>query len=148
MALHVLDDQHLDHSLATIRIKNLRLRTYIGIKDEELRNQQDVIINAVIRYSADAAVEFNEIEQALNYRTITKEIIAHVESNRFLLLERMTRELLDLIMSHEQVLTTQLEIDKPHALRFADSVSITLSASRQTRRRENSQLFDSDSDKS
>lgn len=148
MALHVLDDQHLDHSLATIRIKNLRLRTYIGIKDEEVRNLQDVIINAVIRYPADEAVAFDQIEQALNYRTITKEIIAYVEGNRFMLLERMTRELLDLIMSHEQVLTTQLEIDKPHALRFADSVSVTLSASRQARQRENLQLSGRDSDKS
>ena len=133
MSLHVLGDQHLDHDLATIRIKNLRLRTFIGIKEEEILNRQDVVINAVIRYRADKAVAFNHIEQALNYRTITKQVIALVEESRFQLLERMTREVLDLIMSHEQVLTTQVEIDKPHALRFADSVSITLSASRAPR---------------
>ena len=133
MPLHAIDDQHFDHDLATIRIKNLRLRTHIGIKEEEIQNRQDVVINAVIRYRADKAVAFNHIEQALNYRTITKQVIAHVEENRFLLLERMTREVLDLIMAHEQVLTAQVEIDKPHALRFADSVSITLSESRQLR---------------
>ena len=133
MPMHAIDDQHFDHDLATIRIKNLRLRTHIGIKEEEIQNRQDVVINAVIRYRADKAVAFNHIEQALNYRTITKQVIAHVEENRFLLLERMTREVLDLIMAHEQVLTAQVEIDKPHALRFADSVSITLSESRQLR---------------
>lgn len=131
MPLHALNDQHLDHDLATIRIKNLRLRTYIGIKEEEIRNRQDVVINAVIRYRADRAVQFNHIDQALNYRTITKHVIAHVEENRFLLLERMTREVLDIIMSYEQVLTAQVEIDKLHALRFSDSVSITLSDSRE-----------------
>ncbi|EWH00657.1 dihydroneopterin triphosphate 2'-epimerase [Halomonas sp. BC04] len=134
MTLYALDDQHFDHDLATIRIKNLRLRTYIGIKDDEIQNRQDILINAVIRYRADNAVAFNHIEQALNYRTITKAIIALVEENRFLLLERMTREVLDLIMSHDAVLTAQVEIDKPHALRFADSVSVTLSASREPRR--------------
>ncbi|MCE8014666.1 dihydroneopterin triphosphate 2'-epimerase [Halomonas sp. MCCC 1A17488] len=134
MTLHALDDQHLDHDLATIRIKNLRLRTFIGIKEEEIQNRQDVVVNAVIRYRADKAVAFNLIEQALNYRTICKQVIALVEEGRFLLLERMTREVLDLIMSHEQVLTAQVEIDKPHALRFADSVSVTLSASREPRR--------------
>lgn len=134
MPIHALDDQHFDHDLATIRIKNLRLRTHIGIKDEEIRNRQDVVINAVIRYRADKAVEFNHIEQALNYRTITKQVIALVEDHSFLLLERMTREVLDLIMGHEQVLTAQVEIDKPHALRFSDSVSITLSDSREPRR--------------
>ncbi len=133
MPVHALDDSHVDHDLATIRIKNLRLRTHIGIKEDEIRNRQDVVINAVIGYHADKAVEFNHIEQALNYRTITKQVIALVEDNRFLLLERMTREVLDLIMDHAAVLTAQVEIDKPHALRFADSVSITLSDSRRTR---------------
>jgi len=133
MPIHALDDSHIDHDLVTIRIKNLRLRTHIGIKEDEIRNRQDVVINAVIRYHADKAVEFNHIEQALNYRTITKQVIALVEDNRFLLLERMTREVLDLIMGHEAVLTAQVEIDKPHALRFADSVSITLSDSRRPR---------------
>ncbi|WP_280562367.1 MULTISPECIES: dihydroneopterin triphosphate 2'-epimerase [unclassified Chromohalobacter] len=130
MALHALNDQHLDHDLATINIKNLRLRTHIGIKDEEIQNRQDVVINAIIRYRADRAVKFDHIEQALNYRTITKHIIGYVEDNRFLLLERMTREVLDIIMSYEQVLTAQVEIDKPFALRFSDSVSVTLSDSR------------------
>lgn len=134
MTLHALDDQHFDHELATIRIKNLRLRTHIGIKEDEILNRQDVVINAVIRYRADNAVAFNHIEQALNYRTITKAVIALVEENRFQLLERMTREVLDLVMSHAAVLTAQVEIDKPHALRFADSVSVTLSASREPRR--------------
>ncbi|WP_372613519.1 dihydroneopterin triphosphate 2'-epimerase [Halomonas sp.] len=134
MPLHGTDDPHPDNDLAVIRIKNLRLRTHIGIKEDEIRNRQDVVINAVIRYHTDRAVAFNHIEQALNYRTITKEVIAHVEDNRFLLLERMTREVLDLIMAHEPVLTAQVEIDKPYALRFADSVSITLSAARDARR--------------
>ncbi|ABE59643.1 MULTISPECIES: dihydroneopterin triphosphate 2'-epimerase [Chromohalobacter] len=130
MALHALNDQHLDHDLATIRIKNLRLRTYIGIKDEEIQNRQDVVINATIRYRAERAVKFDHIEQALNYRTITKHLIGYVEDNRFLLLERMTREVLDIIMGYEQVLTAEVEIDKPYALRFSDSVSVTLSDSR------------------
>jgi len=132
--MHVLDDPHVDHDLATIRIKDLRLRTHIGIKEDEIKNRQDVVINVVIRYRADKAVEFNHIEQALNYRTITKQIIALVEGHRFLLLERMTREVLNLVMSHDQVLTAQVEIDKPHALRFSDSVSITLSDSREAHR--------------
>lgn len=134
MPMHALHDEHLDHDLATIRIKNLRLRTYIGINDDEIQNRQDVVINVVIRYRAARAVQFNHISEALNYRTITKQLIAHVEDGRFALLERMTREVLDIVMQHEQVLTAQVEIDKPHALRFADSVSITLSDSREARR--------------
>lgn len=123
--------ERLESGLARIRIKNLRLRTFIGIKEEEINNRQDILINALILYPADMAVEVNEINHALNYRTITKAIISHVESNRFALLERLTQELLDIIMQHPQVRYAEVEVDKPHALRFAESVSITLSAERE-----------------
>jgi len=115
---------------ATIRIKNLRLRTYVGIKDEEVNNRQDVVINVRLTYDADRAIRDNDIEAALNYRTITKNIIAYVEGNRFALLERMTREVLGIAMEPPEVLDAEVEIDKPHALRFSDSVSVTLSGHR------------------
>lgn len=120
----------LEPGMARIRVKDLRLRTYIGIKEEEILNQQDILINATILYPAANAVSVNQIEQALNYRTITKAMIRHVEDNRFALLERLTQELLDIVMQHEQVRYAEVEVDKPHALRFAESVSITLSAAR------------------
>ena len=58
-------------------------------------------------------------------------MITHVEQNRFLLLERMTDEVLSLVMEHPQVMWADVTIDKPHALRFSDSVSISLSARRE-----------------
>ena len=122
--------QRMEPGMARIRIKNLRLRTFIGINEEEINNRQDVVVNATIFYRADDAVVINDIEHALNYRTITKAVISHVESNRFALLERLTQDVLDIIMRNEQVHYAEVEVDKPHALRFSDSVSITLSATR------------------
>ena len=46
---------------ATIKIKNLRLRTFIGIKDDEINNKQDVIINAKIQYSANNAANSDDM---------------------------------------------------------------------------------------
>ncbi|WP_298445646.1 dihydroneopterin triphosphate 2'-epimerase [uncultured Ferrimonas sp.] len=112
---------------AVIRIKNLRLRTFIGINDDEIRNKQDVIINATISYCADKARSSENIDDALNYRTICKSIIAHVEHQRFSLLEKLSADVLALCCDHPWVETATVEIDKPHALRFADSVSMQLS---------------------
>ncbi|WDG55261.1 dihydroneopterin triphosphate 2'-epimerase [Pseudomonas chlororaphis] len=120
----------LQPGMARIRVKDLCLRTFIGINEEEILNKQDVLINLTILYAAQEAVRDNDIDHALNYRTITKAIIAHVEGYRFALLERLTQEILDLIMANESVLYAEVEVDKPHALRFAESVSITLAASR------------------
>ncbi len=72
---------------AIIRIKNLRLRTFIGIKEEEIANRQDVVVNVAIHYPADKARDSEDINDALNYRTITKRIISHLENGRFSLLE-------------------------------------------------------------
>jgi len=70
------------------------------------------------------------MDDALNYRTITKRIIAHVENNRFSLLEKLTSDVLAIASDHHWVTRAEVEIDKPHALRFADSVSLSLSCSK------------------
>lgn len=117
---------------ATVRIKDLLLRAYIGIKDEEINNRQDVLINVRLTYDAADAINRNDIRAALNYRTITKQIISHVDGNRFTLLERLTHEVLNIVMEHEAVTWAAVEIDKPHALRYAESVSVCLEAHRAT----------------
>lgn len=115
---------------ARVQIKDLLLRAYIGIKEEEINNQQDVIINVCLTYDATEAINRNEITAALNYRTITKQIIGHVNGNRFALLECLTHEVLSIVMEHGAVQWAQVEIDKPHALRYAESVSVCLEAHR------------------
>ncbi len=122
--------QMLQPGLARIRIKDLRLRTYIGINEDEIRNKQDIVINMQILYPACKAVDSNQIEDALNYRSITKAIIELVENNRFALLERLTQQVLDCVMGFAQVQYAEVEVDKPHALRFSESVSITLAGQR------------------
>lgn len=113
---------------AVIRIKNLRLRTYIGINEDEIKNKQDIIVNVNINYSAEQATQSDDMQHALNYRTITKAIIKLVENNRFSLLEKLTKDILAVATEHSWVNSAQVEVDKPHALRFADSVSLSLSA--------------------
>lgn len=115
---------------ATIRIKNLRLRTYIGINEDEILNRQDVVINVKINYNADRASHSDAMDDALNYKTITKAIIRLVEDNRFSLLEKLTLDVLAIAAEHPAVTYAEAEVDKPHALRFADSVSLCLSCNK------------------
>lgn len=112
---------------AIIRIKNLRLRTFIGIKDEEVANKQDVVINITLHYPAEKARASEDISDALNYRTITKSVIHHVENHRFSLLEKLTQDVLNIARNHDWVTYAEVEIDKLYALRYADSVSMTMS---------------------
>jgi len=113
-------------SCAIINIRNLRLRTFIGFNPEERVKKQDVVLNIEIKYSIDNAVLQDNVEEALNYKTITKKVIEHVEQGQFLLLEKLVSDVLQLCSEHPDVRSSRVTIDKPHALRFADSVSLTL----------------------
>ncbi len=117
-------------SEARINITNLRLRTYIGFNPEEKTKQQDVIVNAEIRYRADPAFVSDDESDALDYKRITKRMIHHIENGRFQLLEKLTADLLAIAVEPNRVSFAEVRVDKPHALRFADSVSVTLNASR------------------
>jgi len=116
--------------MLTIKIKNLHLRTYIGFNEEERRKRQDVIINVRFDYHADEAAESDDVRYAVNYRTITKQIIALVEEGRFMLLERLAADVLELVMSQSAIEYARVEVDKPHALRFSESVSAIQEARR------------------
>lgn len=117
--------------MAKIRVKDLLIRTYIGFNPEELVNKQDVIINLEIE--ADIPVSAMEADEPLDifdYKTITKKVIALVQDGRFKLLEVLTKNILDVIMEDKKVKWARVEVDKPHALRFAQSVSLEMEASR------------------
>ncbi len=117
----------MNNYIGTIRITNLRLRTYIGFNPEERAKQQDVVINIEIDHHVqDQAIHEDRIEAALDYKVISKAIIQHVEQGRFLLLEKLVHDLIDICSAHPAVSRARVTVDKPHALRFADSVSLTL----------------------
>lgn len=117
--------------MARIRVKKLLIRTYIGFNPEELINKQDVIINLEIETDIPgSAMEADEPLNIFDYKTITKKIITHVQEGRFKLLEVLTKSILDLIMEDPKVEWARVEVDKPHALRFAESVSLEMEAKR------------------
>ena len=115
---------------ARINISNLRLRTFIGFNPDEKTKQQDVVVNAEIHYRADEAFISDDQNDALDYKSITKSMINHIEQGHFHLLEKLANDLLAIATESKRVNHAEIRVDKPHALRFADSVSVTLSATR------------------
>jgi D-erythro-7,8-dihydroneopterin triphosphate epimerase len=113
-----------------IQIKDLLLRTIIGINEEERRNRQDVLINIVLHADTRAAGASDEIEDAVNYRTITKRVIARVEESEFYLVEKMAAEIVAICLEDPRVEAVDVRVEKPGALRFARSVGVQVYRSR------------------
>ena len=113
-----------------ITIRDLHLRTIIGINEEERRNRQDVLINILMDVDMRRAGASDDIGDAVNYRTITKRIIQMVENSRFYLVERMAAEIAAICLDDTRVERVRVTVEKPGALRFARCVGVTIERGR------------------
>jgi D-erythro-7,8-dihydroneopterin triphosphate epimerase len=114
-------------SLDRIHITNLEIQGIIGIKPEEQAHPQRVRINATFWVDTSPAAASDDIADAANYRTLAKAMIAHIEQGRPLLVERLVQELADLCFTTEpRIAELEMTVEKPDALRFAESVGITI----------------------
>lgn len=113
-----------------IQIKDLLLRTIIGINEEERSNRQDVLINITLYSDTRAAGASDEIEDAVNYRTITKRVIKRVEESSFYLVEKMAAEIAAICLQDPRVGAVDVRVEKPGALRFARSVGVEIHRTR------------------
>jgi D-erythro-7,8-dihydroneopterin triphosphate epimerase len=109
-----------------IEIKDLMLRTIVGINPEERRDRQDVLINITLDADTRAAGRSDDIADAVNYRTIAKQVIHLVENSQFFLVERMAAEIAHICLQDQGVERARVTVEKPGALRFARSVGVTI----------------------
>jgi dihydroneopterin aldolase/D-erythro-7,8-dihydroneopterin triphosphate epimerase len=118
--------------LDRIYIKDLVVLGIIGINPDERVTPQDVLVNATLWADTRPAAGSDAIDDAVNYRTVTKSIIAHIESGEPMLVERLVAELAAIALrSDERIQQVELTVEKPGALRHARSVGITVRRTRE-----------------
>jgi len=108
-----------------ILIKNLLVRGIIGIKADERVKRQDILLNLSVACDTRPAAVSDDIADALNYRTLTKDVIRLVEASSFHTVERLAEEVARLAVGHGGREVTVL-LEKPGALRFAESVGVEI----------------------
>ncbi|MCY4018869.1 MAG: 2-amino-4-hydroxy-6-hydroxymethyldihydropteridine diphosphokinase [Chloroflexi bacterium] len=109
-----------------IEIKNLRLQTTIGFSPHELDRLQDIVISLRIGTDRQRAAETDDPSDVFNYKTVNKAVISLVKRSRFRLLEKLAEEIAKTIIAGFEAQFVQVSIQKPGALRHADSVGITI----------------------
>jgi D-erythro-7,8-dihydroneopterin triphosphate epimerase len=95
-------------------------------KSDWFSDTSQATINIEINYFISESILEDRVEDALDYKSITKQVIQHVEEGRFLLLEKLVADVVGICSRPPSVKFARVAIDKPHALRFADSVSLAL----------------------
>lgn len=115
-----------------IDIKNLLVRGIVGINEDERTKAQDVLVNVRMLADTRPAAASDDIENAVNYRTVAKAIIAHIEGGEPMLVERLVHELADLCLATDpRIEQVTVSVEKPGALRFAESVGVTITRSQE-----------------
>lgn len=109
-----------------IEIHDLLLRTIIGVNPDERVNRQDVLLNVRLETDLAPAGRSDNLDDAVNYRTITKDIIDRVEASSFSLVERLADEIARVCLRDRRVSRVTVSVQKPGALRFARSVGVTI----------------------
>ena len=109
-----------------IHIEGLHLRTIIGLNDWEREKRQDVVIDITLMNDVRDAGSDDDPEHILNYRTLTKDVIDHVEGSSYLLVEALATAIARICVVDHGAQRARVRVDKPGALRFADTVAVEI----------------------
>jgi D-erythro-7,8-dihydroneopterin triphosphate epimerase len=113
-----------------ILIKDLLLRGIVGLNDWEREKKQDILINMTLFTDLRAAGKSDDIADTLNYRTITKSIIALVEEHsEFYTVEALAAAIAQIAIQ-QGTPRVIVRVEKPGALRFASSVGVEIERTR------------------
>lgn len=107
-------------------VKDLLVRAILGINPDERVKKQDILINIVMYADIRRAAETDDIADAVNYKSITKRVIEHVEEGSDFLVEKLVTDLAQIIITEFGVERVMVRVEKPGALRFAESVGIEI----------------------
>jgi len=109
-----------------ILIRDLLVRCIIGVRDEERRQKQDVVINLSLRVDLRAAGRSDKLADSVDYSSLKKKILAHVEGSRYQLIEALAEAVAGICLQEPAVRLVKVRVEKPGALRFARSVGVEI----------------------
>ena len=109
-----------------IEIDKLRLRCVIGFSPHERKDRQDVVISLRLGCDMRAAALSDDPADALNYRSVTKDVIRLVEGSSWQLLETLATAIARICVVEHDAQWVQVRAHKPGALRFSDSVGVCI----------------------
>jgi len=109
-----------------IMIKELLVRCVLGVDDEERREMQDVLVSVTLYADLQRAGQSDRLEDAIDYRSIKKQILAAAEGSRYRLVEALAERVAALCLGHVGVRRVEVLIEKPGSLRFARSAAVEI----------------------
>ena len=113
-----------------IFIHDLEVKCLIGIFDWERKTRQKVSIDLEIAQDVQKVAVRDQIENAIDYKTICKETIVFVEESSFHLIETLAERLAALLINNFHLEEITVRVSKPGALRYSKNVGVEITRKR------------------
>lgn len=114
-----------------LRIEGLAFKCIIGVTERERRMKQDILVTVEVGLDLSRVALSDSIQDTVDYRGISRRVIAVGEASSFQLIETLAAHLGRTIL-HEfpRVQVARVEVEKPGALSSAKSVRAIVVARR------------------
>jgi len=109
-----------------IFITDLLCRGVIGLSERERAQMQDILVNVVLFVDIAEAARLDSVDQSANYRTVAKNILAHVEKAGRYTVEALATDLAKICLAEPGVVKARVRVEKPGAVRFSASVGVEI----------------------
>ena len=111
-------------------IEDLRIETVIGIYDWERRIRQTVALDIEMRFDNTRPAATDRIDDTLDYKAVSKRLIAFVEASEFQLVETQAERCAAIILDEFSVEHVRLRLAKPGAVRGSRAVGVQIERER------------------
>ena len=111
-------------------LKDLLVRGILGIHDWEREKPQDILINITAFTDTSRAAETDDLADCVDYSALAKKVQAHAETAARFTVEALADDLAKLCLEQEGIKKVIVRVEKPGAVRFANSVGVEIERGR------------------
>jgi len=109
-----------------IILTDLRIDAVIGIWDWEKRNPQTISINLEMQTDNKRVSQSDSIEDALDYKAVTKRVEQFIQDSQFNLIETLAENVAKIILEEFDIQWLKLSISKPFAIRGSKNIGVCI----------------------
>jgi dihydroneopterin aldolase len=113
-----------------IFLRGLTAECVIGFIDWERRVKQTVVVDLELPVDCRQAAVTDDVNDTVDYKKVSKRVLAFIEASEFLLVETLAQRLAMLILEEFAIEWIRLSINKPGAIRNSRDVGVAIERSR------------------
>ena len=114
----------------TVFIKDFIIQEIIGIHEHEKTKKQKIKFNIVVNVNQNTVPDEKDIKSIVDYEKITNKLENLVKNKKYNFLESLAEDSFKEIFEDKRINSVKIKIEKPDAIKNADSVGVEVSKNR------------------